>query len=153
MSRILNLAKLEAKLKRLPDVAKVEIKASMEAAASEVVSMMKNLVRKESGALRDSIGWTWGKVPKGASIVAAVKTGMAGDLTITIYAGSAEAYYARWVEFGTAPHVNGGKFAGTENPGTNARPFFYVSWRAGRKTAKRKVRAGIRKAAKKVAAS
>ncbi|MGV1803484.1 HK97 gp10 family phage protein [Agrobacterium vitis] len=153
MSKILNLAKLERKLKRLPDLAKSEIKAGMEAAADGVVAMMKNLVAVEDGTLRDSIGWTWGKVPKGAGIVAAVKSQMGNDLSITIYAGSTEAYYARWVEYGTAPHKNGGMYAGSENPGTRARPFFYVSWRASKKSAKRAVRKAVRTAARKVATS
>ncbi|MDQ0456042.1 HK97 gp10 family phage protein [Rhizobium paknamense] len=153
MSRILNLVKLDRKLKRLPDQAKAEIKAGMEAAANGVVTMMKNLVPTDDGTLRDSIGWTWGKVPKGAGIVAAVKASTGSDMTITIYAGSSEAYYARWVEYGTAPHKNGGRFAGSQNPGTTARPFFYVSWRASKKSAKRRVRKAVRTAARKVAAS
>ncbi|MCM2292293.1 HK97 gp10 family phage protein [Allorhizobium sp. BGMRC 0089] len=150
MSKILNLIRLERKLKRLPEVAKAEIRAGMEAAANDIVAMMKSLA-PGNGALRDSIGWTWGKVPKGAGIVAAVKAQTGGDQTITIYAGNAEAYYARWVEFGTAPHKNGGMYAGTQNPGTKARPFFYVSWRASKKAAKGKVRQAVRAAARKVA--
>ncbi|MVA21103.1 HK97 gp10 family phage protein [Agrobacterium vitis] len=153
MSKLLNLAKLDRKLKRLPDMAKADIKAGMEAAADSVVAMMKNLVAIDDGVLRDSIGWTWGKVPKGSGIVAAVKSQIGNDLSITIYAGSTEAYYARWVEYGTAPHKNGGMYAGSENPGTRARPFFYVSWRASKKSAKRTVRKAVRTAARKVAGS
>jgi HK97 gp10 family phage protein len=152
MMKILNLGKLNRKLKRLPDAATIEIRAGMEAAAEEIVAMMKSLVPVNDGALRASIGWTFGKAPKGSLAVAAVKSGAAGDLTITIYAGNAEAYYARWVEFGTARHVNAGKFPGTQNPGTSARPFFYVSWRANKRTAKRLVRKGVRNAVKKVVA-
>jgi HK97 gp10 family phage protein len=151
MTKILNLARLDRKLKRLPTVAKAEIKSAMEAAASEIVAMMKSLVPVDDGALRDSIGWTWGKAPKGSLAVAAVKSGMAGDLTLTIYAGNAEAYYARWVEFGTKRHENAGKFAGTQHPGTTARPFFYVSWRANKRSSKRLIRKGMRDAARKVA--
>jgi HK97 gp10 family phage protein len=152
MTKILNLVKLDRKLKSLPTVAKSHIRAEMEKVADTIVAMMKNLVPVDDGALRDSIGWTWGKAPKGSMVIAAVKGGLAGDLTLTIYAGNDKAYYARWVEFGTAGHINGGKFKGTKNPGTNARPFFYVSWRANKKSAVRAVRKATRNAAKKVAA-
>lgn len=139
MTKILNLAKLDKKLKRLPTVAKELIRAEMGKVADQIVEMMKRLVPVEDGLLRDSIGWTWGKAPKGAGIVAKVKSKMSDDLTITIYAGSVEAYYARWQEFGTQ-----------DQP---AQPFFYVSWRASRKDAVRQVRKASRQAAKRVAAS
>ncbi|MBD9652000.1 HK97 gp10 family phage protein [Ensifer sp. ENS09] len=139
MTKILNLAKLDKKLKRLPTVAKEFIRAEMGKVADQVVEMMKRLVPVEDGVLSDSIGWTWGKAPKGASIVATVESKMGADLTITIYAGSVEAYYARWQEFGTQD--------------LPAQPFFYVSWRASRKDALRQVRKASRQAAKKVAAS
>lgn len=139
MTKILNLAKLDKKLKRLPTIAKEFIRAEMGKVADEVVDMMKRLVPVEDGALRESIGWTWGKAPKSAGIVATVKSKMGDDLTITIYAGSVEAYYARWQEFGTQD--------------LPAQPYFYVSWRASRKNAVRQVRKASRQAAKKVAAS
>ncbi len=139
MTKILNLAKLDKKLKRLPTVAKDLIRAEMGKVADQVVEMMKRLVPVEDGVLRESIGWTWGKAPKGAGIVAKVKSKMGDDLTITIYAGSVEAYYARWQEFGTQD--------------LPAQPYFYVSWRASRKDAVRQVRKASRQAAKKVAAS
>jgi HK97 gp10 family phage protein len=62
-----------------------------------------------------------------------------GDLTATIYVGDDEAYYARWIEFGTQ------KMA--------AQPFFFVAYRALRKRSKSRIKRSQRKAAKKVAAS
>jgi HK97 gp10 family phage protein len=148
---IRNLARLQRKLRRLPHVARTLIRSAMEDVAADIVSMMKSLVAVDDGDLRDSIGWTWGKAPKGSLAVASVAA-PEGDMTITVYAGDADAYYARWVEFGTAPHTNKGKFAGTQHPGTRAQPFFYVSWRANKRGAKRKLRKASRDAAKKVAA-
>lgn len=147
MTKILNLQKLDKKLKRLPDATKAAIRTEMEKVADEVVGMMKRLAPvldeevagRRMGALRDSIGWTWGKAPKGAGIVASVKSKMGDDLTITIYAGNTEAFYARWQEFGTQD--------------VSAQPYFYVSWRASRKSAVRQVRKATRDAARKVAAS
>lgn len=137
MTKILGLHRLERKLARIPARAKAEIRAAMEAAAEAMVATMKSLVQEETGALRDSIGWTWGRAPKGSGIVAQAKSRMAADLTLTIYAGNAEAFYARFQEFGTA--------------NTPAQPFFFVSYRAHRKNAKRRIRAATRKAARKEA--
>ncbi len=137
MTKILGLARLDRKLARVAAASKAEIRAAMERAAEDMVATMKSLAAKDSGALRDSIGWTWGKAPKGAGIVAQAKSRIAADLTLTIYAGNAEAFYARWQEFGTAT--------------TPANPFFFVSYRAHRKGAKNRIRAATRKAARKAA--
>lgn len=77
----------------------------------------------------------------------------AGNLQITVFAGGGDAYYARMIEFGTAPHLNGGRFAGSKHPGTAAQPFFFPAFRANRRRAKSRVSRAINKAAKKVAAS
>lgn len=150
MTRILNRDRLRRKLKDLPLVARTMIRQAMERAADEVVVTMMNLVPVDDGKLRDSIGWTWGDVPKGALALVTVAN-RDGDMVLTIYAGDAEAYYARWVEFGTAPHLAGGKFEGSTHPGTAAQPFFYVSWRANRKRARRLIAKAARDSAKKVA--
>lgn len=143
---IIGLAKLNKKLSRLPKVAKDLIRQEMAKAADDIVRMMRSLVPVDSAALQNSIGWTWGAAPKGSLVVATLKgAGVGGDLTITIYAGSRDktrgaddAYYVRWVEFGTS------KMA--------AQPFFFVSWRAGRRGARRRVSNAVRKGAKLVAA-
>ncbi|UXS00832.1 HK97 gp10 family phage protein [Agrobacterium tumefaciens] len=151
MTKILNLNRLNKKLARLPAVAKEMIRKAMEAKADEIVAMMKSLVPVDGGALRDSIGWTWGKAPKGAMVIASVQAAGEDGMTLTIYAGNSEAYYARWVEFGTARHINGGKFSGSQHPGTTAQPFFYVSWRANKRRTVRAISKATRDAAKKVA--
>lgn len=55
----------------------------------------------------------------------------------------------RFIEFGTAPHVNGGLFAGTQHPGTSAQPHVFPTWRANRNSVKKAVRQGLNKAVKK----
>lgn len=150
---ILGLAKLQKKLDRLPTVARDAIRQKMAGTADEIVAMMKRLApvlkepddRRRAGALRDSIGWTWGQAPKGSMVIASIKgAGIGGDLTITIFAGSRDkgrgtddAFYARWVEFGTQ--------------NMPAQPYFYVSWRANKRRAGRQVRAAVRRAARDVA--
>lgn len=151
---IKGLDKLNRKLVRLPVVAKQMIRQQMEKTADEIVAMMKRLVSKstDSGDLQMSIGWTWGKAPKGSMVIAAVKASNESGMTITIYAGNKKAFYARWIEFGTARHENGGIFDGSIHPGTTAQPFFYVSWRASQRAAKRAINKAVRDSAKKVAA-
>lgn len=151
-SRVSGLDRLNRKLKALPEIAEKRIRAAMEDSASEIVSMMKRLAPVDDGDLQMSISWTWGDAPKGSMAVATVqrKRGRSGP-RITIFAGNREAFYARWVEFGTAPHINGGRFAGTKNPGTRAQPFFYVSFRANRRRTKSAISRAITRAAKEVA--
>lgn len=146
------LARLSRKLKRLPTLAREEIGKAMEAIAAQVVAMAKSLVAVDDGDLRDSIGWTWGEAPQGSISLGVVKGGASDTLRITIYAGNDKAFYARWVEFGTSAHSNGGKFAGTDNPGTTAQPFFYPAWRALRKSARGQLSRAITKSAKRAAA-
>jgi hypothetical protein len=126
------LERLQRKLDLLPARVKQRIRAAMETGA-------------------DEIGWTYGRAPKGSMSLATVES-LGGDLTITIYAGDSEAYYARWIEFGTSAHIAGGKFAGAQIPAQPARPYFYVSFRANRKRVKSRITRAINKAAKEVAA-
>lgn len=122
----------------MPQVAKDQIRQALEAAADEIVEMAKSLAPVDDGDLRKSIGWTYGKVPKGAiSLGKVAERKITGDLTITIFAGNSEAFYARWVEFGTQ------KMA--------AQPFFYASYRANKKRARSRIRRSITKAARKAA--
>lgn len=152
MSATINgLKKLQMKLDRLPVAVKQRIRGAMEKGANEIAAMARSLVPEDSGALRKSIGWTWGRAPKGALAIASIET-TGGDMTITIYAGNNEAFYARWVEFGTSAHKAGGKFAGATIPAIPANPFFYVSFRANRRRVKARITRAITKAAKDVAA-
>ena len=139
-ARLIGLAKLQKKLKAMPTEAKISIQSALEQSADEIVELAKSLVPKDTGDLRDSIGWTYGKVPRGAITLGKVfASKLATDLTITVYAGNSEAYYARWVEFGTQ------KMA--------AQPYFYPAYRALRKRAKSRTSRAINKAAKAVAKS
>lgn len=130
--------------------------------ADSLVETMKNACpvsadpRDKPGLLRKSIAWTYGVPPKtratGAFRPTKTTTGA------NVYAGNDEAFYARWVEFGTAPH-NLSKGAdvsrskrqsrGVQHPGSVAKPFFWPSYRLLKKkmrsTIKRKLAAAIKK--------
>ena len=151
---IQGLDRLRKKLKRLPELAREEIAKAMEQSANEIVALMKSLAPVETGDLQISISWTWGDAPKGSLALGTVRQKGAGtgNMVITIFAGGGEAYYARFIEFGTSPFTNGGRFAGSANPGVKAQPFFYPAYRANRKRAKSRITRAINKSAKRAAA-
>lgn len=139
-ARIIGLEKLQKKLNAMPKLVKQEIRKALEQSAEEIVSLAKSLVPVDKGDLRDSIGWTYGDAPKGSISLGSVRASeLTGDLTITVYAGNSQAFYARWQEFGTQK--------------MQAQPFFYPAYRALRRRAKGRVTRATNKAAKKIAAS
>ena len=134
---------LRAKFAAVPQKVEQAIVAEIEAQANKVVADMKRLVPVDSGALRASIGWTWGDAPKGSVKIGTVRGRSHARIGVTVYAGtrdkslgSADAFYARFQEFGTV------KMA--------ANPFFFPIWRASRTRVKaaltRAVRKGVRSA-------
>lgn len=133
--------RITAKLKRIPAVAVDAARDAMEDGAQMVVDHMRQLAPKgRTGDLVRSIGWTWGDLPPGTFMIDEIRSGgNKGDqyatLRIKIYAGSKEAFYARFHEFGTQ-----------DMP---AHPFFYPGWKAKRaefrKMIRDRVRAAIRK--------
>lgn len=147
------LDRLRRKLtKTLPEAAKAHIREALEQSANETVAAMKSLAPVDDGDLQMSISWTWGDTPKGFRAIATSKA-KAGDMHITIFAGGGDAYYARFIEFGTAPHKNKGKFAGSQHPGTAAQPFFYPGWRLVSRRVKGRVTRAVNKAAREAARS
>jgi HK97 gp10 family phage protein len=146
---IKGLNRLNRKLKRFPEAAIGEIRAAMEQSAAEIVAMAKSFVRVDTGALRDSIGWTWGKAPDGAMVLGEVRAGRgAGNLRITIFAGNELTMVAnkRGQQFQNARIQ---EFGTKERPG---QPYFYPAYRAIRKRVKSRVSRAVTKSAKRVAA-
>ena len=140
-AEIKNADRLLRKLTIIPEAMREKIRVAMADEADEIVAMMKRLAPVDDGDLRDSSGWRWGsKAPKGSMSLGTVQApAMGSTLTLTIYAGNNKAFYARFVEFGTVKMVK--------------RPFFFPSYRARRKEAKRAIRAAVRAAARQVVAS
>lgn len=99
--------RLEQRLKAIPIAVRQAVSHSLEKSAQEIVDLAKRLCPVDDGTLRDSIGWTWGDAPEGSIVLAATK---GAALRITIFAGDNDAFYARWVEFGTANSLPHGFF-------------------------------------------
>ena len=140
-------SRLQARLAKVPDIARAAAAQAMEEGAAEIVAEMKRLApvlkspdaRRQAGALRDSIGWTWGDVPAGSFTIADIRSGknvgqQYATLRIKFYAGSNEAFYARWQEFGTRDHP--------------AHPFFFVAWKKHRAKFRARIRAAVKQAIK-----
>lgn len=137
MSKIEGIAALRSKLRALPDAVKDEIKAALAQSAEEIADMARRLApRGDTGNLAASIGWTFGKAPKGSMVLAEGDSDEL-DLRVIVYAGNDKAFYARWQEFGTV------KMA--------ANPFFFPAYRSQRRRVRSRITRATRKAAKKVA--
>ena len=151
------IARLKARMAAIPKAMRDAVKPAMEQSASEIVDLAKSLCPVDKGVLRDSIGWTWGSVPNGSMALAAETS---GELTITVFAGNDEAFYARWVEFGTRASVKGERVADHRkgpgytrksyrtHSGTPAQPFFYPAFRFSKKRVSGRIKKAIGKAVK-----
>lgn len=157
------LSSLQRKLSALPKAVKEQISKAMESGAEDIVNTARNLVPVDELTLYESIGWTWGNAPKGSIVLGRTSRRPGDGLRITIYAGNNEAFYARWVEFGTQAHnvaSGGGTVAGKKSlasggglghPGARAQPFFFPAYRANRRRVRSKIARATNAAAKKFA--
>jgi len=124
--------------------------AALVDSAEEIADFQRRLAPFKSGDLRRSISVNkGGKGPK-YSQGGKASADADPDLTVTITAGNSAVRYAHIVEFGSAPHINGGMFKGSQHPGTKPQPFFYGPYRAYRKRARGKATRAMRKGIKKV---
>jgi HK97 gp10 family phage protein len=134
-TRVQGLDKLNRKLRDMPEATQAAIRKSFEGGAQEMVDMARRLAPIKTGALQRSIDWNYGAAPKGSFGVGSRST--APD-SITIHAGDKDAFYARWVEFGTVARP--------------ASPFFFPAYRSLKKRMVSRNKREINKAVKKVAA-
>jgi len=139
------LDKFNARMKRIPVAVRQAAAAVVVDAANEISGLQKRLVPVDDGDLRDSITVT----PPGASTPPYSQPSgqrVARPTEAIITAGNTKVRIAHLVEFGTAPHINGGWAAGTQHPGTKAQPYFFVSYRALKKRARARISRSITKA-------
>lgn len=149
---IQGLRPLNRKLKAIPVAAKAKAKEAVVLGANEVAALQKSLAPVEDGDLRDSIHVTLpGQTTPPYSQPGGQRT--AGPEQAIVTAGNTKVRYAHLVEFGTAPHTNAGRFAGTQHPGTAAQPFFWPGYRALRRRVRSRITRNINKAIKDSAKS
>ena len=131
--------KFMERLKQIPDIAVDAARQAMEEGAEEIVEAMRAAAPFKSGDLRDSIGRTWGELPPGTFMIDEIRSGknqgeQYATLRLKIYAGSSDAFYARFIEFGTVK--------------APAHPFFLPTWKAKKAAFRKKIRARVRAAIK-----
>jgi len=121
--------------------------------AAELMRLQKSLVRKKSRKTEQSIRSKAGKNDLQVLVVAGgaltTKRLRAGAKTDSKFDNEYD--YALAEEFGTAPHIVGGKFAGARHPGSRPVPFFFPPFRALKKSMKRKMGQKTKAAAQAVA--
>lgn len=118
MARVTGLSDLRSKLWQIDNRVRDAAEQALEDGAEETAKMMRGLVPVDQGDLKRSIRIVKGRNKRGPFI--------------RIIGGDDKAYYARWVEFGTAA-----------NP---ARPFFFPAWRANRRRVRSRITRQTRKA-------
>lgn len=152
MAKIRGRDLILAKMAAMPPAVRSAVKQALAQGADETQADMKRLAPKKTGALADSIVQTWGGGKVRYSSLSG-DTGSAGDpdLSVRISAGNSKVRYSHLVEFGTAPHKNGGLFDGTDHPGTSPQPFFYPAYRANRKRVRSRMSRAASKALKQIA--
>lgn len=126
------LRSLDRKLRRaIPNRVAKNIKVQMAVAADKIVATAEGLVSEKTGDLKNSIGWVWGTdIPDGAISLGSVGPNDS-EFVITVFAGNSDAFYARWVEFGTqnaSPH-----------------PYFFPAYRLNKRGTRTRINRAIRK--------
>lgn len=136
------------RLNKLVPAARVEVTAAAMKGAEDVASLARRFAPKRSGALAASIQ----AEAKPEGLGARVTAGGTSATRRTVRAGvDVFVDTAFFAEFGTKPHRNKGKFAGSRHPGTKKHPFLFPAARMLKKKNLARVSRAITKAAKQVA--
>jgi HK97 gp10 family phage protein len=140
------------KLAKMPGSVRSAIRQALAEGADQITNEMKRLAPRRTGKLRDSIVQTWGggRV-RYSSLSGAASEAGDPELSVRISAGNSAVRYAHLVEFGTAPHLNGGRFAGSRHPGSSPVAFFFPAFRANRRRVKARISRATTRAVKELA--
>lgn len=169
------LDRLKRQIAALPRLQVEAAARSLEQGAAELANAISRAVPARTGDLAASVGYApLGQAPETSATQAfrgsnTERAGVLGEagLGFEVFAGNNVAFYARWVEFGTAPSVAGermgarnsdvnqskslGRLSYRTHPGTPAQPFFFPTVRAHKKRLKSRVVRNANKAAKAAA--
>ena len=107
-----------------------QIRDDLAASGDEMVAKVKSLVPRDKGDLEDSVEWKWTKATNAQSL---------RSPAIIVQEGadnaSDDAFYARWVEFGT--------------PNTPKQPHFFPAYRLLRRKIRGRISRGMTKVIKR----
>ena len=125
-------ADLDAALKNLSkDVGKGVLRRSLKTAAEPLVELVRSGVPRDKGTLAASIAISTKLAKRQAGMHRKVFKNDKAAVEMFVgpsYDLGAGGRHGHLVEFGTAPHINGGVFAGTQHPGTAPQPFMRPAW-------------------------
>lgn len=144
-----NKDKLFAKLRKsVPGIEAAVTDANVKS-ANAIAAIQKSFAPVDDGDLRESIEVT---LPGGRSPAHSQPGGSVSvpPGAVLITAGNTKVRYAHLVEYGTAPHPQGGLYEGTVHPGNPPAAFFWPGYRLGRRSAKGRATRAITKELKKV---
>lgn len=164
MAKFEGVDSLMRKLKAITPKAVEKIEKALDQGADEIVATQKQFAPRERGALIRSIRKVKGKYTPDNPNVRGVG-GSKSATGITIVAGDKTAFYAAFVEFGTAPHkirpkpgkslVVAGKVlppdVAIDHPGSKPHPFFYPGYRINKRRVKSRITRAVKAAAKEAA--
>lgn len=146
MVKIEGKDQLLRKFRAMPRAVQDEVRRQVSASAGDVRDMQRRLAPKDKGVLAASIR------VEVDEFRAKVIAGGTPQTRREVRKGSGEfTDEAILAEFGTKPHRNKGKFAGTMHPGTPPRPFFWPAYRSMKKRIKGQLSRAITKGIKKAA--
>jgi len=141
------LERLQKRLAAIPKKVKADVQPALLKGAQDMAADMKRLAPRGDGDLIESIVVT----PAGSRTPAHSQPGGASnvpDNAVAVTAGNTKVRYAHLVEYGSRSHINGGIFAGTEHPGTEASPYFWPGYRLNRKKVAARIKRAVGKAVK-----
>lgn len=170
-SKVKGLDRLKRQIASLPRLQVEEVGLALDEGSEQLSGAIAGACRDDE-KLSASVGWARGEAPKNAKLKSAKFTAAQAvkskaGLFRTIFAGDDNAFWARWRENGTAPHLltkdadsssnsweqrRIRKRGGAMHPGARAQPFFFPSIRAWKKPMKARVAKASRVAAKRAAA-
>lgn len=131
-------AKLAKRLAAIPAEIVAQVRPALVQAADDLADLARALVPEDEGDLKASIAVT----PPGAMTPAYAEGGgrrVAAENQALVTVGNPQTRHGHLVEFGTDPHLNGGEFAGTQHPGTEAQPFLLPAARLTEDRNKRRI--------------
>lgn len=174
VSKVKGLDRLLRQLEALPNSVRSALYDGLADGASKMAQAIANAAPERDGDLKASVGWAQGEPPPttatGAFRFTVKDLGPSGralndaGLLFSVFAGNDKAYYARWVEFGTAARAarafkpkgfgwrQRSRKAARAHAATPAQPFFYPTVRAQKKALRSRVVRAANRAAKDVAA-
>lgn len=167
MSRVEGIEQFRRTMRMMETEVRDGARLQIEKEATKVAALMRFAAPKNTGALAESIGWTWGDARAGGISARTATSGAVYDfLGVTLQAGGVEGTSREqrrasgtrqrdWKRTGTFSSEKT-DVAAYQEFGTSrmpANPFFFPIWRAERRRVRSNIIAAVRRAVRRINAS